>query len=96
MPRSVDVILRHELVDYAKPGERLVFSGTLVAVPDVASFLTPGERQQVSLKHEGVRARDRSLDSVTGLKALGIKELNYKLVFMANSVSKFTSFNYRE
>ena len=52
MPRSVDVILRHELVDYAKPGERLVFSGTLVAVPDVASFLTPGERQQVSLKHE--------------------------------------------
>lgn len=96
MPRSVDVILRHELVDYAKPGERLVFTGTLVAVPEIASFLTPGERQQVSLKHEGIRARDRSLDSVTGLKALGIKELNYKLVFMANSVSKFAAFNYRD
>lgn len=96
MPRSIDLILRHELVDYAKPGERLVFSGTLVAVPDIVSFLTPGERHQVSLKHEGVRARDRSLDAVTGLKALGIRELNYKLVFIACSVSKFSSFNYRD
>jgi DNA replication licensing factor MCM6 len=96
MPRSIDVILRHELVDYAKPGERLVFTGTLVAVPDVASFLTPGEKQHVSLKHEGVRATNRSLDSVTGLKSLGIRELNYKLVFMANSITKYSSFNYRE
>lgn len=48
MPRSIDVILRHEFVDHAKPGERLVFTGTLVAVPDVTTFLSPGERKQVS------------------------------------------------
>lgn len=96
MPRSIDMILRHELVDTAKPGERLVFTGTLIAVPEVASFLTPGERQQMSLKHDGQRGRDRSLDAVTGLKSLGVRELNYKLVFIANSVNKYSAFNYRE
>ncbi|CAG9327140.1 unnamed protein product [Blepharisma stoltei] len=96
MPRSIDIILRHELVDTAKPGERLIFTGTLIAVPEVASFLTPGERQQMSMKHDGQRGRDRTLDAVTGLKALGVRELNYKLVFIASAVTKHPAFNFRE
>ena len=35
MPRSIDVILRGDAVDKAKPGDRTIFSGTLVVVPDV-------------------------------------------------------------
>ena len=35
MPRSIDVILRGDTVDKAKPGDRAVFSGTLVVVPDI-------------------------------------------------------------
>ena len=35
MPRSIDVILRGEMVDLAKPGDKSMFTGTLVAVPDV-------------------------------------------------------------
>jgi DNA replication licensing factor MCM6 len=35
MPRSIDVILRGEIVDMAKPGDRTIFTGNLVVVPDV-------------------------------------------------------------
>jgi len=36
MPRSIDVILRGEIVDACKPGDKAVFTGKLVVVPDVA------------------------------------------------------------
>ena len=45
MPRSVDVILRGDCVDKAKPGDRTVFSGSLVVVPDIVQLMKPGERQ---------------------------------------------------
>jgi DNA replication licensing factor MCM6 len=35
MPRSMDVILRGEIVDQAKPGDRTIFTGNLVVVPDI-------------------------------------------------------------
>ncbi len=35
MPRSMDIILRGEIVDHAKPGDRSLFTGTLVVVPDI-------------------------------------------------------------
>jgi DNA replication licensing factor MCM6 len=48
MPRSIDVILRGDIVDEAKPGDRTVFTGTLVVVPDIVQLLKVGERQQMS------------------------------------------------
>jgi DNA replicative helicase MCM subunit Mcm2 (Cdc46/Mcm family) len=33
--RSIHVVLRNETVDRAKPGDKVVFTGTLVVVPDV-------------------------------------------------------------
>ena len=35
MPRSIDVILRGDIVDSTKPGDRAIFSGMLIVVPDV-------------------------------------------------------------
>ncbi len=35
MPRSIDIIMRGDIVDSAKPGDRSIFTGTLVVVPDV-------------------------------------------------------------
>jgi len=35
MPRSIDVILRGEAVDMAKPGDKAIFTGKLVVVPDI-------------------------------------------------------------
>jgi DNA replication licensing factor MCM6 len=35
MPRSIDVILRGDIVDHAKPGDKAIFTGKLVVVPDI-------------------------------------------------------------
>jgi DNA replication licensing factor MCM6 len=35
MPRCIDVILRNEIVESAKAGDKVVFTGTLLVVPDV-------------------------------------------------------------
>lgn len=44
MPRSIDVILRGEIVDMAKPGDRTIFTGNLVVVPDIVQLMKPGEK----------------------------------------------------
>jgi len=102
MPRSIDVVLRNEVVDHAKPGDRCIFTGTLIVVPDIVSLLKPGEKAQASQVADRRRGGNatRPLDSVSGLKKLGVRDLSYKLVFMANSVqsqeSRFGNINIRE
>ena len=46
MPRSIDVIFRGDTVDQAKPGDRAIFSGMLISVPDIVQLMKPGERMQ--------------------------------------------------
>lgn len=47
LPRTMDVIMRHEAVETAKAGDKMVFTGQMVVVPDVAALAAPGERVQV-------------------------------------------------
>ena len=51
-------------------------------------MLKPGEKpQQSSMNTAKMKRNDQKpMDGVTGLKRLGVKDLNYKLVFIANSV----------
>ena len=51
-------------------------------MPDVAQMAAPGERVQVVNK---VDTRNPT-EGVSGLKALGVRELTYKLAFLASSV----------
>ncbi len=69
MPRSIDIILRNEMVDKAKPGDCCVFTGTLIVVPEIATLLKPGERARLSQKGQGGRDQNQvGLDGVTGLQ----------------------------
>ncbi|GMF33781.1 unnamed protein product [Phytophthora fragariaefolia] len=94
MPRSIDVILRHENVEQAKAGDRVVFTGTLIVVPDVSKFARAGGENAVSTRSNGQRPRRGGENStqgmegegVRGLKALGVRELTYKTCFLACSV----------
>ena len=51
-------------------------------VPDVGSLATPGARQE---KVRGNRA-ENSNAGVLGLKALGVRDLNYRMAFLGCAV----------
>jgi DNA replication licensing factor MCM6 len=94
MPRSIDIILRNEIVDSAKPGDRCIFTGSLIVVPDVVSLLKPGQKNaQIALNGDNVKrgTQGKGMDGVTGLKELGVRDMSYKLVFLANSVHSYDS-----
>ncbi|KAI0941350.1 hypothetical protein AcV7_002950 [Taiwanofungus camphoratus] len=88
MPRSLDVILRSELVERAKAGDKCVFTGTFIVVPDVSQLGLPGGNK-AELMREAARAGANSATSavggagVTGLKSLGVRDLQYKTAFLA-------------
>lgn len=90
MPRSIDVILRHENVEQAKAGDRVVFTGTLIVVPDVSKFARAGGETPVATR--GPRGGGENStqgmqgEGVRGLKDLGVRELTYKTCFLACSV----------
>ncbi|KAI8928036.1 MCM2/3/5 family-domain-containing protein [Entophlyctis helioformis] len=56
MPRSMDVILRNEVVERAKAGDRVIVTGTAIVVPDVAQLIDGfGSDGVTGLKSLGVR-----------------------------------------
>ncbi|KAI0254879.1 mis5 protein [Lactifluus subvellereus] len=87
MPRSLDVILRSELVERAKAGDKCVFTGTFIVVPDVSQLGLPGGNN-AELQREANRNGTSSANAiggsgVTGLKSLGVRDLQYKTAFLA-------------
>ncbi|RKP27227.1 MCM2/3/5 family-domain-containing protein [Syncephalis pseudoplumigaleata] len=87
MPRSLDVILRDEVVEMAKPGDRCVFTGTLIVVPDVGQLSVPGAKAESRREAGPGRGREGyTSEGITGLKALGVRDLTYRLAFLACSV----------
>lgn len=87
MPRTVDVILRGEMVDRAKAGEKCVFTGALIVVPDVSQMGLPGIRPTAIRDDKNARGNDAGGNGVTGLKSLGVRDLTYRLAFLACMVT---------
>jgi DNA replication licensing factor MCM6 len=87
MPRSMDVILRNEMVERCKAGDKCVFTGSLVVLPDASALSRAGDPASIS------KSAPRPTDAATGggggvqgLKALGVRELTYRTCFVATSV----------
>jgi DNA replication licensing factor MCM6 len=78
---SIDVIVRNEMTERAKPGDKCVFTGTLIVIPDVAQLLMPGSK--IERGGEFDPRRSNTDTGVGGLKALGVRELTYKLAFLS-------------
>ncbi|GMH34372.1 hypothetical protein BSKO_02206 [Bryopsis sp. KO-2023] len=79
LPRTMEVILRNQLVEQIRPGDFVTFTGSLIPVPDVSVIAGPGERISGASRGEGMD----NADGITGLKDLGVRELKYRLCFMA-------------
>jgi DNA replication licensing factor MCM6 len=90
MPRSIDVIVRNEMVERAKAGDACIFTGTLVVLPDGSALARAGEApQRVSRLQQSNNSNNNNNgggSGVQGLKALGVRELTYRTCFVASSV----------
>ncbi|KAJ0016522.1 hypothetical protein Pint_11724 [Pistacia integerrima] len=86
LPRSLDVILRHDIVEQARAGDTVIFTGTVVVIPDIMALASPGERAEC--RREANQRRNSAVghDGVRGLRSLGVRDLSYRLAFIANSV----------
>lgn len=92
MPRTMDVILRGEIVDRAKAGEKCVFTGALIVIPDISQLGLPGLRPEALRDNRNAaRSGDVGGSGVTGLKSLGVRDLTYRLAFLACMVAPDTS-----
>ena len=87
MPRSMDIILRHEAVEKCKAGDKCIFTGMLTVMPEVAPSSMYGDRAEAMSSSDANTARD----GVQGLKALGVRDLHYRMCFMASSVHPMES-----
>ncbi|CAH2305401.1 DNA replication licensing factor MCM6 [Pelobates cultripes] len=85
IPRSLEVVLRAEAVESCQAGDRCDFTGSLIVVPDISQLTTPGVRAETSSRVSG--AEGYETEGVRGLRALGVRDLSYKLVFLACYVS---------
>jgi DNA replication licensing factor MCM6 len=86
MPRTMDVIVRGEMVDRAKAGEKCIFTGTLIVVPDISQFRMPaqnGPPQVVRNVRGDQRGAEVGGSGISGLKALGVRDLTYRLAFLS-------------
>lgn len=93
MPRSVDVICRNELVELAKAGDKVIFTGFVAVVPDSGGLARVGESTTRGSEKGGFN------DGVSGIKSLGVKEMTYKLIFVACGIiqaDKLTASEYGE
>ncbi|VDP22119.1 unnamed protein product [Soboliphyme baturini] len=80
----LEIIVRGECVELPQPGDRCDFTGTLIVVPDVSQLSVPGARAESSARHRGQEGYQA--EGVGGLRSLGVRDLNYRLAFLACSV----------
>ncbi|XP_058731529.1 DNA replication licensing factor MCM6 [Vicia villosa] len=86
LPRSLDVILRHEIVEHARAGDTVIFTGTVIVIPDILALASPGERSECRREASQRKGSSSGNEGVRGLRALGVRDLSYRLAFIANSV----------
>lgn len=89
MPRTLDVILRGEAVERAKPGDKCKFTGTEIVIPDISQLGLPGVKPQSMRENRGNTSELNS--GVSGLKSLGVRDLTYKIAFYACHVSSLVN-----
>lgn len=88
--RRLDVVLRSEMVERAKAGDKCVFTGSFIVVPDVAQLGLPGVNAEMIRQAGGGGGRGGGVGGlgaagmgISGLKALGVRDLTYKTAFLA-------------
>ncbi|KAH9600325.1 MCM protein [Trypanosoma melophagium] len=91
MPRTMELIARNDAVEVAKPGDRIIAVGCPIVVPEVAKLFGQTNRREVQREMSGAqRAQQEAqqdMEGVTGLRVLGVRELNYRMCFLATTIT---------
>jgi DNA replication licensing factor MCM6 len=85
MPRTIDIIVRNEIVDRAKAGDKCLFTGTPIVVPDITQITIAGEKVQTK-RQDGIRSGAAYNEGIQGAKSQGPRDLTYKLCFLASII----------
>lgn len=87
MPRTLDIILRGSCVERTKPGDKCKITGTEIVVPDITQLGLPGIKPSSAPDTRDIPRSTEGLNSgVMGLKTLGVRDLTYKISFLACNV----------
>jgi DNA replication licensing factor MCM6 len=65
---------------------RVIFTGTVIVIPDILALASPGERSECRRESSQRKGSSSGNEGVRGLRALGVRDLSYRLAFIANSV----------
>ncbi|KAH8065826.1 hypothetical protein JL722_209 [Aureococcus anophagefferens] len=83
LPRSMDVLVRDEMVEQVKAGDKIVATGCLAVMPDTGGLARAGEATVSSRT-----GQDGMAQGVTGTKQAGSREMTYRLLFMGSSIER--------
>lgn len=70
-------------MERAKAGDKCNFTGTFIVVPDVSQLGLPGVTTEMMRENRGRGESGVASQGVSGLKALGVRDLQYKTAFLA-------------
>lgn len=91
MPRTIEVIVRNDAVEVAKPGDRISATGCAIVVPEVHKLMNVSNRRELQRQMTpGQRAQNDAsadLEAASGLRALGVRDLNYRMCFLATTIA---------
>lgn len=70
-------------MERAKAGDKSIFTGTFIVIPDVSQLGLPGVNSEMQREAARGAASGAGNTGVTGLKSLGVRDLQYKTAFLA-------------
>lgn len=92
MPRTIEVVVRDDAVEVAKPGDRIAATGCGIVVPEVHKLMNLSHRREIQRQMTaGQRAQQDAaadMEGASGLRALGVRDLNYRMCFLATTISE--------
>eukprot|EP00921_Rhytidocystis_pertsovi_P024836 GHVQ01040006.1.p1 GENE.GHVQ01040006.1~~GHVQ01040006.1.p1 ORF type:complete len:794 (+),score=91.68 GHVQ01040006.1:578-2959(+) len=90
IPRSLEIIARCDQADNVNPGDDVLISGCLVVVPIMAALLKRGEVSKKLLRQIKPGDSNTITRGITGMKFIGVREIQHRVCFMVNGVQKLT------
>lgn len=58
----------------------------MVVIPDILALASPGERAECRREASQRKSSTAGQEGLRGLRSLGVRDLSYRLAFIANSV----------